>query len=218
MPKQKQEQKQEQKVVINIDSKKRKQKRRAPRGVSTKQIKPQQVQTQSIPSIPTYLGLQTANNAQLLNSLNNTINTIFKAQQKPEFTRTISTEPIVSPQVVSKVTEAIVEKSIPSAAKKEASLYTDKGKLDKRSKAFRDLPLEERDKLVLEETMNKPKRARKVKETLDTGGEADMEGERITKIIKSQKLHDTTRMVAEPIPKPFKGVSALNLSTEEEED
>lgn len=213
----KQKQQQTQKVVINIDTKKRKQKKRAPRGVSTKQIQPQQVQTQSIPSIPTYLGLQTANNAQLLNSLTNTINTIFKAQQKPEFTRTISTEPIVSVPVVSKVPEASVEKSIPKAVKKELSLYTNKGNLDKRSKAFRDLPPEEKDRLILNETMNKPKRARKVKEPIDLGEEADIEGERITKIIKSQKLHDTTRMVAEPLPKPFQGVSALNLSTEEED-
>lgn len=95
----KQKQKQEQKVIINIDTKrKKKQKRRAP---SRQVIIPQKVATQSNVAIPSLLGLQTANNAQLLTSLTNTINTMFKAQanKTPEFNRAVAppTTPIGTP-------------------------------------------------------------------------------------------------------------------------
>lgn len=209
-------QKQEQTVIVNVTTGKRQ--RAAP--VS----KPQQLSPSA---------LQNATNIQLLTGLSN----LFASQKKPEFTRTLSSEPIVSEPVSNPlkdvietakkktepvetpsfeppriIPEASVEKSIPQAVKKEASLYTSKGTLDKRSKAFKNLPPEEREKLVLEETMNKPTRARKVtKETLI------QERDRVTEIIDNHKLHDTTRMVNEPIPKPFQGVSSLNLSEEEED-
>lgn len=96
----KQKQKQEQKVIINIDTKRKKRQKRRQQMHSKQDIQPRIVQPQSNLAIPSLLGLQTANNAQLLTSLSNTINTMFKAHanKTPEFSRAVSTTtPIETP-------------------------------------------------------------------------------------------------------------------------
>ncbi len=66
-------QKQSQKVVVNINTEKRKKRSKPRQKQEGKPVQPAQTISQAFP----YLGLQSANNAQLLNSLQNSLNILY---------------------------------------------------------------------------------------------------------------------------------------------
>lgn len=66
-------QKQSQKVVVNINTEKRKKRSKQRQKQEAKPVQPAQTISQAFP----YLGLQSANNAQLLNSLQNSLNMLY---------------------------------------------------------------------------------------------------------------------------------------------
>jgi hypothetical protein len=66
-------QKQSQKVVVNINTEKRKKRSKPRQKQEAKPVQPAQTISQAFP----YLGLQSANNAQLLNSLQNSLNILY---------------------------------------------------------------------------------------------------------------------------------------------
>jgi hypothetical protein len=92
-------QKQSQKVVVNINTEKRK-KRSKPR--QKQEAKPAQTISQAFP----YLGLQSANNAQLLNSLQNSLNMLYAKTKTatvappPSFATALATPPVAAPAPV----------------------------------------------------------------------------------------------------------------------
>ena len=92
-------QKQSQKVVVNINTEKRKKRSKPRQKQEAKPVQPSQTISQAFP----YLGLQSANNAQLLNSLQNSLNILYAKNKTatvappPSFATALATPPAPAP-------------------------------------------------------------------------------------------------------------------------
>lgn len=257
--KQKQKQSQSQSVVVNIATPRRRKKatNNNNKQQQSSAVTQQQQQQQAIP----YLGLQSANNAQLLNTLQTSLTQLYHQQnkQKQLFTApalpatqgyqstsllppapqptTPQAQPVLLPQTPQAETipkPATAKRSLFSvrfASNKETTppppgsreplpppealislaskdnkniaksaenglKYNKDGSIDKRSKAFKSLPENERGQLVLEETMNRPIRARPVK---DNGDDSELDTIAIIpkKVKRSGKTNPTQLIISD---------------------
>jgi hypothetical protein len=92
-------QKQSQKVIVNINTEKKKKRSKPRQRQEAKPVQPAQTISQAFP----YLGLQSANNAQLLNSLQNSLNMLYAKTKTatvappPSFATALATPPAPAP-------------------------------------------------------------------------------------------------------------------------
>jgi len=263
--------KQEQTVIVNVGTNPRRQRTNTPVS-KQKEISPLAVQnttniqlleklsnlfaSQKKPEFERILSTEPIMSQPLSNSLKDVIEIAKKSSVHLEDENFAPIE-IEKSQPISMLTKSKAESFEPpkmlSSANIYSTLYTKTGKLDKRSKSFKNLSQEEKTALIIEERKNKSmedlmakqlkkeerqlkkeekeqEKEKKKNEQLklgtakkkldliikeDSGEEADMESNKVTKILNSQKLHNTTRMIPQPVLKPFQGVNALNSSEEE---
>lgn len=269
----KQKQSQSQSITVNVSSQKR-QKTTTGSGVAQRGSK-MLTANQSL-LVPTVLGLQSANNAQLLNSLQTSLTQLYNKHQ------TASTAPLVSssqgfrpPSLLLPPSESPIEAPIvrplitrPREPRRvefantrieepppENPLlitndtiglkYTEKGKIDKRSKAYKSLPPEEKQALI--ETSKKRPSKPKVVESTDLfeitpvvrkGKEVSVVNLRdsemeftpavkqkpkpketvVSNLINNSKLHGTTTMTPTPAFSSNNLASALKAPEESETD
>jgi hypothetical protein len=99
--KQKQSQRQSQNVIVNVKTEAPKQRRkRSTKSKGQEESKPSKPSSQA-QTIP-YLGLQSANNAQLLNSLQTSLAAIYRGNQSNTFSQATAPTPVPTPAPISR--------------------------------------------------------------------------------------------------------------------